>query len=197
MVALFVGQTEALNARQRCQGVLDELADAPPLLDPNNVPALPTGSKDYGKYKLYKISTDQPEGEPVCKQKATDALIQLDKEPNVCLVGLWAYNPPAILAAVKDQKKTGKVKIVAFDENRETLRGIDDGFIVGTIVQDPFNFGYESVKVMAKLAKGEKDSGPAVRAVPHRIVTKAGGPGRLTTAEYDIQENMKKGKGGR
>ena len=66
VIAVFVGQTEALNARQRCQGVLDELAGAPLLPDPNNVPALPTTSKQYGKYKLHKICTDQPEGEPVC-----------------------------------------------------------------------------------------------------------------------------------
>lgn len=196
-VALFVGQTEALNARQRCQGVLDELAGAPALTDTNAIPALPTGTKDLGKYKLHKICTDQPEGEPACKQKATDVLIELDKEPNVCLVGLWAYNPPAILSAVKDQKKTGKVKIVAFDENRDTLRGIEDGFIVGTIVQDPFGFGYQSVKAMAEIAKGVKDAGPAVRNVPHRVVTKTGGDGRLTLQEYTVQERMKVGKGGR
>jgi ribose transport system substrate-binding protein len=194
VISVFVGQTEALNARQRCQGVLDELADAPPLTDPNNVPTLPTGSQQYGKYKLHKIATDQPEGESVCKQKATDALIELEKEPNVCLIGLWAYNPPAILAAVKDQKRLGKVKIVGFDEDPATLDGIDDGNIVGTIVQDPFNFGYESVKVMANLAKGGKDDGPAVRYVPTRVITKAGGKGKLTVQEYSAQEQAKKGK---
>lgn len=197
VVAIFVGQTEALNARQRAQGVLDELGDAPPLTDTNAVPALPTESKSFGKYKLHKIYTDQPGGEQVCKEKAANALIELDKEPNVCMVGLWAYNPPAILSAVKDQKKTGKVKIVGFDENRDTLRGIEDGLIVGTIVQDPFGFGYQAVKAMAEIAKGAKDSGPAVRNVPHRIVTRSGGPGRLTIEEYNVQERLKRGKGGR
>lgn len=197
VVSLFVGQTEALNARQRCQGVLDELADAPNLPDPNNVPALPTGSKQYGKYNLHKIDTDQPGGEQICKEKATNSLIELDKEPNVCFVGLWAYNPPAILGAVTDQKKLGKVKIVGFDENPVTLDGIEAGHIVGTVVQDPFGFGYESVKAMAALAKGQTDSGPAVRAVPHRIVTKTGGDGRLTVQDYRIQERMKVGKGAR
>jgi len=197
VIAVFVGQTEALNARQRCQGVLDELADAPPLTDPNNVPTLPTTSKQFGKYKLHKIATDQPGAEAVCKEKATDALIELEKEPNVCFVGLWAYNPPAILAAVKAQNKTGKVKIVGFDENPATLLGVEEGLIAGTIVQDPFNFGYESVKTMSSLAKGAADSGPPVRYVPTRIVTKTGGKGRLTIPEYNTQERMKVGKGGR
>lgn len=194
VVALFVGQTEALNARQRCHGVLDELADAAPAIDPNKLPALPAGGATLGKYKLHKICTDQPEGEPACKQKATDALIELAKEPKVCFVGLWAYNPPAILSAVKDQNKLGQVKIVGFDENPATLAGIADGHISGTIVQDPFNFGYESVKAMAGIAKGESAKGPSARHVPHRIVTKAGGKDRLTVAQYHADEAKKVGK---
>src|SRR5207248_4311432 len=119
-VALFVGQTEALNARQRCQGVLDELADAPLLPDPNTIPPLPTGAGQFGRYKLMKIYTDQPEGQSKATQNANDALIQLKDEPNVCFVGLWAYNPPACLTAVRDAGQLGKVKIVGFDENPDT-----------------------------------------------------------------------------
>lgn len=193
-VAIFVGQTEALNARQRAKGVLDELAGTAMLKDPNDVPPLPTGSEQFGKYKLHKIYTDQPEGEPRCKQNASDCLLQLQGEKNLCLVGLWAYNPPAILSAVKDQNRVGQVKIVAFDENPATLAGIEDGAISGTIVQDPFGFGYESVKLMATLAKGGQDDGPALRPVPHRVVTKGGGSGKLTVAEYKAQEAKKAGK---
>jgi len=192
VVALFVGQTEALNARQRCFGVLDELADAAPPTDPNKLPTLPAAGTTLGKFKLHKICTDQPEGEPACKQKATDALIELAKEPNVCFVGLWAYNPPALLSAVKDQNKLGQVKIVGFDENPVTLGGVADGHIVGTIVQDPFNFGYESVKAMAGIAKGETTKEGA-RHVPHRIVTKAGSAGRITVDQYHADEKKKVG----
>ncbi|MFO0808728.1 MAG: sugar-binding protein [Gemmataceae bacterium] len=197
-IAIFVGQTEALNARQRARGVLDELSNEKPLADVNDVPPLPTGSGTYGeKYKLHKIATDQPEGEPACQRKATDVLLELKDDPKVCLVGLWAYNPPAILSAVKDQNKLGKVKIVAFDENPKTLIGIEDGHIVGTIVQDPFNFGYQAVKTMSSLAKGETLTGDPVRYVPFRVVTKAGGEGKLTIPEYRTQEAKKVGKGGR
>ena len=35
------------------------------------------------------------------------------------------------------------------------MRGIEDGYIVGTVVQDPFGFGYHAVKAMAEIAKGE------------------------------------------
>ncbi len=193
-VALFVGLTESLNAHQRCQGVLDELADEPAPADTNKLPALPTRSKTFGKYKLLKVFTDQPEGQSKAVQNAADALLQLRNEANVCLVGLWAYNPPAILTAVKDAEKLGKVKIVGFDENPVTLKGIEDGHIHATIVQDPFNFGYESVKAMAELAKGGKYTGAKLRAVPHRVVTKGGGKTGITVAEYKEQEAKKAGK---
>src|SRR5207244_6526779 len=97
------------------------------------------------KYKLVKVFTHQPEGQTKAVQNASDALIQLGNESNVCLVGLWAYNPPAILTAVKDADRLGTVKIVGFDENPVTLKGVEDGHIFATVVQDPFNFGYESV----------------------------------------------------
>lgn len=192
VVAVFVGQTEALNARQRCQGVLDELANAPTLPDPNSVGPPPAGSARCGKYKLLKVFTDQPEGETKAVQNASDALIQLKDEPNVALVGLWAYNPPAILTAVRDAGKLGKVHILGFDENPTTLQGVEDGQVYATVVQDPFGFGYESVQVMATLATGGPYIGAKLRGVPHRLVTKDGGPGRITVAQYRAEEQKKK-----
>ena len=62
------------------------------------------------------------------------------------------------------------------------------------MVQDPFGFGYESVKVMASLAKGEKYTGEKVRDIKHRIVTKDGGAGRYTVAQYKAEEALKAGK---
>ena len=39
----------------------------------------------------------------------------------------------------------GKVKIIGFDEDLVTLRGITEGIVDGTIVQQPFEFGYQSM----------------------------------------------------
>ena len=61
------------------------------------------------------------------------------------LVGLWSYNGPAILNAVRDANKIGQVKIIAFDEDDETLTGVKSGAIVGTVVQQPFEFGYQAM----------------------------------------------------
>jgi ribose transport system substrate-binding protein len=190
VLAIFVGQLEALNARQRRQGVLDELAGRPAPADINKIESSPDGQA-YGKYRLTKTYTDQADGAKA-KQNASDALVQLAGEPNVCFVGLWAYNPPAILGAVRDQKKLKAVKIVGFDEEEATLSGVAAGDIYATVVQNPFEFGAESVRVMAGLAKGEPYSGDPIRYVPHRVITKDGGPGRMSVAAF--QEELFKVK---
>jgi ribose transport system substrate-binding protein len=167
-VVIFVGQIEPLNARQRRQGVLDELAGAKDVSsEPGTV---------LGQYKLYKTFTDQPEGATKAKENAVQALTELAKEQNVCMVGLWAYNPPAILSAVKDQGKLGQIKIVGFDEDPATLEGIKAGHIHGTIVQQPYQFGYLCVKLMSEVVRGKKQNLPTSgqMPVPHLAVTKEG-----------------------
>lgn len=161
-IAIFVGKPDPLNARQRRQGVLDELAgqkDAP--------------GPTYGNYKLLDTFYDDVDLK-VAKDKAATALVQLQNEPNVCLVGLWAYNPPAILSAVKDARKEGKVKIVGFDEMENTLLGIKEGHIHGTIVQQPFEFGYQSVKLMTELIQHNTSGVPkdGILHVPHLVIKK-------------------------
>src|SRR5262249_14401450 len=109
-IAIFVGKPDPLNARERRQGDLDELAGQ------KNA----SGPKQLGNYKLLDTFYDDVDTK-VAKDKAATALVQLQNEPNICLIGLWAYNPPAILSAVKDAGKQGKVHIVGFDEGENTL----------------------------------------------------------------------------
>ncbi len=176
IVVLFVGDLKALNAQLRKQGVLDQLA----------------GVKDakgdtYGKYTLYRTYLDQPEGPQSAKENAVDAITKLgNKSEPICMVGLWAYNPPAILSAVKDKGKEGKIKIVGFDEDPATLQGIAEGSVHGTVVQQPFLFGYEAVKMMAALARGDNSKVPAngIRYVPHRVITKDGGKDRMPVEKF-------------
>ncbi len=166
-IALFVGQAEPLNAQQRRQGVLDALA----------------GTKDasgemFGKYKLYGSGpgngpfTDNADAK-TAKENADNVLTKFSTEKNLCLIGLWEYNPPAIYAAVKAKSLEGKVKIVGFDENEQTLIGVEKGDIYGTVVQQPYKFGYEAVKLMAHVAKGDRSGVPknGILYVPHRIIT--------------------------
>ena len=159
-IVIFVGRLDAQNAVDRRQGLMDQLVGEKDA----------TGPK-LGKYELLDTMTDNGKQE-VCKANVEDTLT---KYPDVgCLIGLWAYNPPAMLAAVKEAGQQGKVALVGFDENDETLQGVKDGHIHGTIVQQPFLFGYESVRLLASLARGDRSVLPegGVLYVPHRVIKK-------------------------
>ncbi|MCC6796731.1 MAG: sugar-binding protein [Candidatus Hydrogenedentes bacterium] len=151
-IMLFVGRIDAQNAQDRRKGIEDTLAGS-------NITILGTRTDETDRAKA--IANVQ------------DTLVT---NPDVaCLVGLWSYNGPAILNGVRDSGKLGQVKIVAFDEEPETLQGITDGHIEGTIVQQPYEFGYQSVKLLAQLAKGDKSSVPESKQIfiPVRTITKA------------------------
>jgi ribose transport system substrate-binding protein len=97
------------------------------------------------------------------KSNAADALV---KYPDLAgMVGLWSYNGPAILNAVKEANKTGKVKIVAFDEEDPTLAGIKAGEIYATVVQQPYEFGYQSMKLLAQAIGGDKSKIPTDKKI--------------------------------
>ena len=181
VIVIFVGDIKPINARLRRQGLLDELAGVKD-----------AEGKQYGKYRLIDTITDQPDGASECKRKAIDQLTraELQKEKHICLIGLWAYNPPMIRSAVLDMAKErldhGEIKIVGFDEDTSTLQGIADGSIYGTVVQQPFVFGYEAVKMMAAIARGDNSKVPAngLRYVPHRVITKEGGKDRMPVEKF-------------
>jgi ribose transport system substrate-binding protein len=156
-VAIFVGQISPLNARQRFEGavaVLREIEQAKGV-----------------KYTIFKNEaiTDNANAEQA-QVNARQVLEQLSDVPNVCMLGLWAYNAPACLEAAKSKGLAKKVKIVSFDSESITLAGIRAGEIEGTIVQDPFNFAYQSVEILAAEVQGDT-SKRSKTTVPHRIIT--------------------------
>jgi ribose transport system substrate-binding protein len=77
------------------------------------------------------------------------------------MVGLFAYNTPAVLEALKQAGKLGAIRVVAFDEADETLQGIKDRTVFGTVVQDPYGYGYRSIEVLHGLTRGESGVVPA------------------------------------
>jgi len=168
-IAIFVGQLDPPNAKERRQGVLDVLEG----LESKGLRESPDGKK-YGNYELIGTYTDNVDKNKA-KDNAADVLTKNQGVENLCLVGLWAYNPPAILAAVKDANRLGKVKIVGFDEDDGTLDGIRNGHIEATIVQNPYEFGYQSVKMMNDLVrdpKGVKIPENKLIDIPHKVITK-------------------------
>ena len=55
------------------------------------------------------------------------------------------------------------MRVVAFDEVDQTLDAVRNGVIYGMVAQQPYWFGYESIKMLATLARGDKSVLPAGR----------------------------------
>src|SRR5258707_3561430 len=141
-IMVFVGVLDAANAQQRYQGLKEALQGS--------------------KIQIVDVRTDGAD-RVRAKSNAADTLVS---QPDIAgMVGLWAYNGPAILGAVKDAGKIGKVKIIAFDEEDETLSGIKDGAIFATVVQQPFEFGFRSMELLAKVLNGDKSVIPPSKQI--------------------------------
>ena len=166
-IMVFVGVLDAANAQQRYQGLKEALAGS--------------------NIQIVDVRTDNTD-RVRAKSNASDTLVNF---PDIVgMVGLWSYNGPAILSAVKEANKTDKVKIIAFDEEDETLGGIKSGDIYATVVQQPYEFGYRSMELMSKILNGDKSGIPASKQifVPTLAVKKA------NVEEFTKQLNQRLGK---
>jgi ribose transport system substrate-binding protein len=141
-IMLFVGKLDAQNAKDRIAGIRQAL-------DGSNVQILDVRTDDTDAVRA--------------KANAQDTLV---KYPDIAaLVGLWSYNGPAILGAVRDAGKSGQVKIVCFDSDAETLSGIKSGEIYATVVQQPFEFGRLSMLNLAKVINGDNSVVPDTKQI--------------------------------
>jgi ribose transport system substrate-binding protein len=160
-IMLFVGHSDSQNAQERAGGIKKAL--------------------EGSNIQIIDIRTDDTDAVRAQKN-AEDTLV---KYPDIgCLVGLWNYNGPAILNAVRGAGKTGQVKIVCFDDEADTLAGIAAGDIYGTVVQNPFEFGKESVTRMDKYLGGDHSQLSGKIFIPTREIKKD------NVAEY--QADLKK-----
>jgi ribose transport system substrate-binding protein len=166
-IAIFIGRLEQDNARRRRQGVIDAVLGRSS--DPTRYDK-PGSSIEGGGFVIVGTYTDQFDR---AKGKA-NAEDVLSRHPDIDgMVGLFAYNPPLILEALKGAGKTGEVKVIAFDEADETLDGIKAGSVSGTIVQNPYMYGYRSIEVLDALSKGDRSVLPAngMIDIPARKIT--------------------------
>jgi len=149
-VMMFVGTMDADNARERVQGIKQTIGSNIQIVD------IRTDGVDFAK----------------AKSNVQDALAKGGID---CLVGLYSYNTPQIYSAVEEAGKSGKVKVVGFDEDPQTLRGVADGTVQSTIVQQPYEFGYQSMTDMIKYINGDRSFIPANKLIiiPTRVIEKS------------------------
>lgn len=148
----FVGLPGADNARERIEGVKETIKGS--------------------KVELIDVRGDEID-QGRAKRNVEDALAA---NPDIaCLVGFYSYNTPRIYEVLKETGKLGKIKVIGFDEDPITLGGVKEGSIVGTVVQQPYEWGYRGMKLMAAYLDGNKSGVPkdGIIIVPGKVIDKS------------------------
>jgi ribose transport system substrate-binding protein len=138
-VALFVGQLDVGNARERQQGVLEAL--------------------EGSTLEVVGTFTDGAD-RPTARSNVADVLTRYPDLKGVA--GLWGYNAPAAVKALEDSPGRS-VKVVGTDEEAETILALRQGKMEASVAQQPFEFGYRSIQMLARLHRGERVEIPANR----------------------------------
>jgi ribose transport system substrate-binding protein len=126
--------------------------------------------------RLAQFADDVPEGSPLkftvvgyfvdngksakSEQNIRDALTE-HADINA-FVGMNARHGPILLRVLTELGKLDKIKLVTFDDEEETLKGVEAGQIHATVAQDPYRFGYEAITTLAALCSGDETSLPIV-----------------------------------
>lgn len=130
--AFFVGSTDAANAVARMTGFNEGIGQASQEVD------------------RLEDSADRPKARANVESA-------LDRHAGLnALVGIWAYNTPQIVSVVTDRKIGDKAKVLCFDAAEASIRGMQDGNVDVMLVQNPFQMGFDGVKLMLALATDDE-----------------------------------------
>jgi len=82
--------------------------------------------------------------------------IQNHKGKLTTLVGIWSYNAPAITDVVKELGVRKDFTIVAFDAEPIAIQEMGAGNIDAMVVQNPYEMGYQGVRLMKALYENDQ-----------------------------------------
>jgi len=148
----YVGLPGADNAKERIQGINDVIKGT--------------------KITIVDVRADDIDNSRA-KRNVEDTLTA---NPDInCMLGIYSYNIPQIYQALKENNALGKIVVTGFDDDPVTLGGVKEGTVVATVVQQPFEWGYQGMKLMAKIIEGDKSGVPAdtLVIVPTKVVDKS------------------------
>ena len=137
----FTGFTDNDNARARMNGCRDALG------------------KNYNELDRMADSFDHSRA----RDNVRTALVN---HPDVhALVGIWAYNAPAIAEVVAERGVRDQISIFTFDAAAQAIEHMKDGHIDCMIVQNPFEMGVQTVRLL--LAMVEKKDAVIAKMFPN------------------------------
>ncbi|WP_448955994.1 sugar-binding protein [Labrys neptuniae] len=163
----YVGLPGADNARERIEGIKETIKGT--------------------KIEIVDIRADDID-QSRAKRNVEDTLTA---NPDInCMLGIYSYNIPQIYQALKEAGALGKITVTGFDDDPITLGGIKEGTVAGTVVQQPYEWGYQGMKAMAKILEGDKSFIPAnkLMIIPTKTVEKS------NVDEYAAQLKKLQGK---
>ena len=134
--AFFVGSTSAANAIARMDGFKQGAGSG------------------FKEIERLEDGGDRPKARENVKgalNRAAEKKVDINM-----LVGIWAYNTPQIVAEVKARDIRKKTKVVCFDAAEASIREMGNGNVDIMVVQNPYQMGYDGVKLMLALVEDDK-----------------------------------------
>ena len=128
----FAGFTDNDNARARMNGFKESVGDA---------------------FKEVDRMSDEMD-----LSKARDNVrTALVNHPDlVALVGIWAYNAPAIAEVATERGVRDRLTIITFDAQAAALNHMAEGKIDAMVVQNPFDMGVQTVRLLRAMLAGDE-----------------------------------------
>lgn len=136
--ATFVGVKTVANAIERIGGFADSAGAGFNELDS----MADDGNEDVAQENVKTVL-----------DKAADDNVDVD-----VLVGIWAYNAHAIVRVVEQREIRDDTTIVVFDAAELALTDMEKGKIDAMVVQNPYQMGYLSVKLIKAMAEDDGES---------------------------------------
>ncbi|WP_437188445.1 substrate-binding domain-containing protein [Planctomicrobium sp. SH668] len=132
-VAIFSGKSGAANVIQRSAGFLEGAGEG------------------FVEVERLEDGGDRAQARRTVKDS-------LDRNPQIdALVGVWAYNPPAIVAVLKELSLEGQKQVFAFDAAEQSIAATKEGKIDAMIVQNPYQMGFTGVELLKALVEDNQE----------------------------------------
>jgi ribose transport system substrate-binding protein len=142
----FAGYTDNDNARSRMNGVQEAVG------------------KEYTE-----IDRKPDQGNRGKARDNVRTALDNDGEKIVALFGIWAYNAPAIADVVSERNVHDRITVGTFDAASDAIKEMGNGNIDVMVVQNPFDMGYQSVRLLKALCTGDE-------SVPKEMFPHGGSP---------------------
>ena len=130
----FAGFTDNDNARSRMDGVQKALGE---------------------EYRQLDRKPDQG-NRNIARDNVRTALDN-DGEEISALVGIWAYDAPAIADVVVERNLKSKIIVGAFDAASDAIQEMEKGNIDVMCVQNPFDMGRQSVRLCLAMCENNPE----------------------------------------